>query len=742
MKNKRLLIVLALLVFFIQLFGFFEAINDKIFENYLIFNKQNTPSPEIVIIGIDNNTIKQMGQWSNYRSAYTKLLDILNGYPVVIGMMFSFTEETKDIEEQNLYKALKSRDNIALISKYTVKEVENLSLAIPERTIFPDIKHGHDLITHSQRGIVSSIQPFKKYPAFALLITKMYFESDIKTKNKIPAQLEELLNEIESNKTLYSTSNHILIDYQRSNDQFHHYSFIDVINGKIPASEFKDKIVLVGYTDKYNTTTFTTPFTGSIAKTSTSVELQAQIIDSLINFRNLKKCPLWLLNIITLILVIAFFFLSKGKNTLTQGLYLILFILTLVLFDYILFKYFAIWFPPATPLILILISYAISEYVTSSNVDEIVNESVDKFKIVNNLPLEKISPDIVSRVTALTKLLEIISSDRQVIKNILEGINNGIIVTDNHGKIIWVNEASKYIFSKIELINTNINELFNELDFEAIKTNISEEDSFKTELKLTHQEFLCVFNMLNSNTNHYILIFNDITEFKQIDRLKTDMVKMVSHELKNPLASIKLCAENLIFMNDSKQSVEHAKRILNVSEILIGNITNFLNISRLENNTIEVNIEITDITKVIQQSIELNKPVAEDKKVFIRFDNNDTVYKAKIDTQLFLIAMNILLSNAIKYSHPLSEVIVKVEHIDKKVCVSVIDNGIGIPKDDIDRIFEKFYRSINNKEQNIEGTGIGLTILKMILEIHNSEITVESEYKKGSTFRFLIETGE
>ncbi|MEW5820075.1 MAG: ATP-binding protein, partial [Cyanobacteriota bacterium] len=288
------------------------------------------------------------------------------------------------------------------------------------------------------------------------------------------------------------------------------------------------------------------------------------------------------------------------------------------------------------------------------------------------------------------------------------------------------------------LLNSNISQSFEGLSIEEINNTILLNNSFKKELKIIDLEFNCIISKLNPDDNNYVAIFNDITEIKQIDRLKTDMVRMVSHELKNPLASIRICAENILFMKESNISVEHANRILNSTEYLVDTITNFLNLSKLENNLIEINITQTNIIDIINKSIELHSSQTERKNIVIKLEKDEIIPDVLVDDKLILIVMNVLISNAIKYSHNDSEILLKINAEGGKVRLSIIDYGIGIPENDLDRIFEKFYRSINNKMMNIEGTGLGLTIIKRILEIHNSNIIVKSEYGKGSTFTFEL----
>jgi signal transduction histidine kinase len=738
MKNKRLLVITSFLILLIHLLGLFEAINEKIYDNFINLNRSAGYSNEIVLIEIDDKSINRLGKWPWNRSLFLRLLETIEGYPAVTGMMISFTEPSDENTDRALYNKLLQLDNVVLLAKHNFKDVEDFTLAVPEDNLYKSVSHGHGLLNYSLKGIVESIPPLKHYPAFALAVLNKYSQSEKISTSSLNPGLLKILREVNDADNFYSIDKNILIDYRKTPSQFKHYSFVDVLDGKVTPELLKNKIVLIGITDRYLTKTYITPFTGIRAKTksSTGVELQAQIIDSLLLYRGLKECPSLISNIISIILTIVFFMFIRNKTVLHQGFYLLSFVAGIGLIDYLMFVFVALWFPPALLLILVILTFGLSEHFTSSKIDNILIETIDRMKTDESPPLKEISKDISGRMTTLTDLLEIISHDRQMIQKIIDSVNSGIIVFNTEGNIIWVNARIKEIFNDNDPVK--ISDLFEELYIENIEKAISASNIFKSEIKIKDQDFLCICNKITLQSGQYVAILNDITELKQADRLKSDMVRMVSHELKNPLASIRLCAENILFLKESEASTGHAIRIVGTTEHLLDTINNFLNISKLENNLMETTITPRQILPVIRESIEIQQTIAENKYICINFAPPENMPSLMMDSRQILTVMNILLSNAIKYSHENSEIIVKTWHEDDKAFISVIDHGIGIPEDDIDKIFNKFYRSSNNKENNIEGTGLGLTIIKMILNNHNGDITVKSTYKEGSTFTFSL----
>lgn len=737
MKNKRLIAFVGFLILLITILGLFDAINNKIYENYIIFNKEINVSPDIVIIEVDSKSIKGLGRWPWKRSIYAKLLEKIKTYPKAIGLMISFNESYDKSDDTIFLEALKSIPIVTLIPEYKPFEVsDTLSLMTPEINFFKGLKQGHSLLNYSKSGVVKSIPPFKMLPAFSLVVSKDYY---IGIPKLIPVGLKNYFKNIADKSYTYSTNEEILIDYRRTPDQFKRFSFVDVLENRVNLEELRNKIVLIGVTDKYKTGGYVTPFTGERTKTksSTDVELQAQIIDSFISFRNLREIPSSIVIVISLLLAFSFFLIINNKRVLYQGITLTIFIIVLCIIDFIIFKYFAIWLPPAFPIILILLIYSLSEYLSTTKVDNLLMEAINNIQKSNSIPLKDIPSNIDSRAEVLSNLLEIINNDRHAIKKIIDSINSGIIVLNDTGKIIWVNEKFYKLLNREHILYMQIEELIEALNIDIIKEEINEQAEFKTYLKINNLDIACVTNAIPGN-DQYVAIFNDITELRQASLFKNEMVKIVSHEMRSPLTSIILCAENIFSMNESKDSTDHATRIIKTSRSMLDTINNFLSINKLEYNILQVNKEPTDILSIINKSIEMQMPIARYKNIDIKVISNVND-PLNIDPKLILMAMNVLISNAINYSSKDSEIIITIEK-DKNFLISVKDEGAGIPKSELDMIFEKFYRASNIKKENIEGTGLGLAIAKKIIDLHNGKISVESEVNKGSIFTLTLPT--
>lgn len=736
-KEKYTLMGVILLILIINIFGLFEAIDEEIYNNYTALNRDKEISKNIVIVEIDNKSIKMLGRWPWNRTFITEGINkLVSLNPSVIGIYITFTEPQEKKVDIELHKALKSFPNIVLAAKLKDYNSNNILLKLPEESIFSDITHGHTALKYSDKGKVISIPARKVFYAFALEVIKHYFSSfkypdSIQINNKL-AQL--LANNNDDN---FSKYDFILIDYKKTPDMFKHISFIDLLKNRVAKSDIENKIVLIGVTDKLNSPFFATPFTGKKVQSSTGVQLQAQIIDSFINFRNLQKCPEIIIYLFSILLAIIFYLITKNKRILIKGIILSIAVIVLALLSYILFTDYAIWFPPALPLILIITLFGFSLYYTTSRVDDKLITVFKKINQAKNLPVFDLPDDITGRVDSLSTLLEIINSDRQTIKSIIDGVKNGLIVFDLNGKITWANTRILDIFSDQMVLNQYLYELLTDINFEVLLEEIKRFNIFITDIAIQQLEFKCVITPISIEPVHYVAVFNDITDLKKIDRLKSDMIRMVSHELKNPLLAINICAENIVDIQEKNFVIENAQNIIQASSVLMNIITNFLNLSRLENNMIEFNKEPADLIEIINECISLQLPIAKEKGIDIIFEN-ENIAEVLIDKTQITIVINNLLSNALKYSINSNKVIVKTYTEEEFIKTSIIDFGIGIPQEDLDKIFETFFRSINNKKNNIEGSGLGLSIIKRILLLHNGDISVTSKVNEGSIFTFKL----
>ncbi len=226
----------------------------------------------------------------------------------------------------------------------------------------------------------------------------------------------------------------------------------------------------------------------------------------------------------------------------------------------------------------------------------------------------------------------------------------------------------------------------------------------------------------------------------EVSRMKSEFVSNVSHELKTPLALIRMFGETLDtgIVTDERKRREFYSIIRKESERLTYLINNVLDFSKMDSESKEYNFEEANLVEVVRNSMEAYKFHIRDLGFEIEIELPAELIMSKIDKDAISQALLNLLSNAVKYSEDRKYIRVEVRKDSNSALISVTDNGVGISKEELKKIFDKFYRVSTSKVKETRGSGLGLTIAKHIIEAHGGTIEVESEEGKGSTFTIRL----
>lgn len=329
--------------------------------------------------------------------------------------------------------------------------------------------------------------------------------------------------------------------------------------------------------------------------------------------------------------------------------------------------------------------------------------------------------------------------------SVLKSISHGILVIDIDGNIILINdEARNMIKSKFpgEEEGKNIRQIITEEQvLQGIKKHIGSKDSHRDNLNFDDETVykLKIDPVYLQNSKNAIIgsIINieDITEIIKLENMRKDFVANVSHELKTPLTSINGFVETLIINEDIE--VDKRNRFLAIiqkeADRLKRLIEDILLLSSIESKAclITEKIRLFDVFKEIYEMINY---IAIEKKVKISYDFEDENVTIDGNGDYAKQLLLNLIDNAIKYTPPQGEVTVKQRSTEDSIIIEVIDNGVGIPKEDISKIFQRFYRVDKARSRAVGGTGLGLAITKHIVNSLKGTIRVESELGQGSKF--------
>jgi len=233
---------------------------------------------------------------------------------------------------------------------------------------------------------------------------------------------------------------------------------------------------------------------------------------------------------------------------------------------------------------------------------------------------------------------------------------------------------------------------------------------------------------------YILLIAEDRTESFRLDEVRRDFMANISHELKTPIGAVGLLAEALASASgDPKQVRKFASQLTTESERLARITREIIELSRLQSQGALTRADRVDIDHVVAIAIDQNRVVADSHRIrLVRGgDKNSEVYG---DEALLAIALHNLISNAIQYSPDGSRVGIGINSADGVVEIAVTDQGVGIPEDELDRVFERFFRSDPARSRNTGGSGLGLSIVKHVVQNHGGDVRVWSQPGNGSTF--------
>lgn len=338
---------------------------------------------------------------------------------------------------------------------------------------------------------------------------------------------------------------------------------------------------------------------------------------------------------------------------------------------------------------------------------------------------------------------------------IIYSIRDAVIVVDELDRLLMANEAAGQLFN-FDFRNSqrkNLNELI-DADKSEFANFVSR--SKKSKGRATRQEieftgdqgrgtFDCIVSCVYDQGRQVcgaVAVLHDITREKEISQMKNDFVGHVSHELKTPLASITAYSEMLVDgeADDEETRKEFYSVIQSQAKRLNRLIEDILNTSRIESGLVKIDKEPISLTILIEEQLRMIKSYAEEKNIEVTGQKPIVFDQVHVDRDMISQVIINLLSNAVKYTPSGGKVRIEteVDEVASLVRVSVADTGVGIPEDEIEHVFDKFYRVGVNKKQ-AKGTGLGLNLVKQIVEtLHDGRVFVTSCVGKGSTFGFEL----
>jgi two-component system, OmpR family, sensor histidine kinase VicK len=348
--------------------------------------------------------------------------------------------------------------------------------------------------------------------------------------------------------------------------------------------------------------------------------------------------------------------------------------------------------------------------------------------------------------TKLQEATAITESERRKLRSVLMYMTDGVIATDRDGAIILMNDRSEEMLnisrqnalgtSLLELLRLNTNYTWEELynEYESMLLDFSTDD--------LHYVVRANFSTIQKDDgpiNGLICVLHDVTEQEQIETDRREFVFNVSHELRTPLTTMRSYLEALAdgAWKDDNIAPRFLEVTQNETERMIRLVTDLLQLSKMDSKDYRFNFQEIDLVHFLNGIIDRFE-MLEKENIELSRSLPDGMIPVQMDTDKMTQVLDNIISNAMKYSPEGGAITFTAAVIGRKVKVSITDQGVGIPKNNVSKIFDRFFRVDRARSRDLGGTGLGLAIAKEIVLSHGGDIWAESEWGQGTTIHFTL----
>ncbi|MCC6615006.1 MAG: PAS domain-containing sensor histidine kinase [Anaerolineae bacterium] len=319
---------------------------------------------------------------------------------------------------------------------------------------------------------------------------------------------------------------------------------------------------------------------------------------------------------------------------------------------------------------------------------------------------------------------------------------DGLLLVDHDQIVRHVNETSRQLFGREPHADETLQQYTGLAELEAMIMDALAygEDSFEEQISIDGRAFRTRVRVLRLDQTTWVaLVFQDVTELVRLRRARRDMVANISHELRNPIANIRLIIDSLFHEQEKpkrKASTSALKAIARETDSLLWLVQELYDLSMIESGEAILRMVETPLAPLVSEGIERMEDQSDYKNLRLESEVSEELMVLADRDQVRRVLMN-LIHNAIKFSPENGRIVIGAEANSIDVTISVIDEGPGVPEEHVQRIFERFYQ-VDQARSRGEGTGLGLAICKHIVEAHDGRIWAESNEMGGGRFFFTL----
>jgi len=776
----------AVVVLLLSWTTYFSQFNSSAFDLTLRVAGEIKPASPTVIVAIDEDSVRRVGRWPWTRDKLAVLLDrIQEGKPRTIALDVLLDDSTDEASDRALAAAISRVPSIVLAAR--VQTDTNNPRWLKPNSIFlqQHVQLGH---VHTDPDVLDSvmrhIDSAKAVAGVGMLAFSLQtLEAAGLPQPKYKPQI--------AGATLF-VSEPVTIRFVGGRHTFPHISAADILENKIAAAEFKDRIVLIGFTADGGQDQWFTPFAADQQKMS-GVEIHANAIDTFYTSRQISAASdIWMLGAL---FALTFLLWWMDRHRKLEGWrFYVLAVLLLpgtAALSWALMKYENTWmaFPPMWAAIVLAVPGLQVLEITRVNRDldsKIQRLSIwdtstsrrdDEWdarqRVKSDLPAGTHRDAWLSAIQSTEKQSAARDSDRKMLLStpqrnarwrlqavdffnedllrflsfnnaILSSIEDVIIVADPSGRVVYQNPAARRLQGHAEDPPFAPDYLKGLLDGRSLMTAFAEAFAgtgastleFVPARDGKRRYNVTVAPISNSGV---VVSLHDSTAQFDLNQAKNDMVSLVSHELRTPLTSIRGYSDMLVRYDlVADRGKPFLSTIIDESRRLSNLIQSFLDVAYIESGRQKINATDFEIGPMMSDMSSILGPLAAEKRIRLQTPPNLEGARIRGDRLLLYQAVSNLVTNAIKYSPSGTTVCVNVANGDGRVRFQVADQGCGIPADETAKVFEKFFRRGNKETREQSGFGLGLAFVKEVAVKHGGNVVVESEVGKGSTFTLWI----
>jgi signal transduction histidine kinase len=786
------------------------------------------PPADIVIVAIDDRSLQSIGQrrgpWPWPRSVMAEVLDKLTAAgPRAIGLDVIYAEASTAEDDRRLAAALARNGRVILPAQLYETMVNGLPVTAWLRPL-PEFANaakalGHAHISPEVDGMVRNLQLSKaddrgeRLWAFGLEVVRAADGIPASEIEEQPGALrlgpyripirDEGLAQLPPGVTVIRP-NEMMVNFAGPTGTFRSYSLVDVLDGKVPAAGLADKIVLIGAVAASMGDSRVVPFMHYNAEQSAptgpatppreggqempGVEIHANVIHTLRHQLSLRVLPEGLafacaLGVI-LLAALAINWLAGWQQLTVLGLLL----LAILLGSYVAFSRFLI-VPPLAPMLTgfaavipLLLNRALAASreldlklaaLVSSQPDFLATPTQAGADFTNHQLGLVLPQSLTWKLRTVDDLTARLLARMSFINRILSSMDEGVLVTDLAGRIVFANREARHLFGRLEddAEETLIGAAFTDfllargaLDATQLRealSGVALGGNAQLEFALTAGEpryFSLQLSPLATGPAEaaedatallrsspslalagqpigIVALISDITRRVELDRMKTETLQLVSHELRTPLTSIQGLSDVLLKFPVPAEQTREMLTTIHAEAVRLGETINrYLDLTRLESGAQPLQLAELAVAQLVGDCVRNLAVFAAERRIRLTTQLAPELPPLHADAQLLTQALSNLLSNAIKYSPPDTEVVISAACQPGSLTLSVRDHGYGIPAEARERIFEKFFRLQRDTASDVVGTGLGLPLVKEIVEQHGGRLSLTSRAGSGSTF--------